>query len=72
MDVDELAAVAREVIGEQRLWVEPRLPEAIETAVASAEEIDPGQGRSSDTGVVITGSVAMVGEARTLFGREPQ
>lgn len=72
MDVDELAAVAREVVGEQRLRVEPRLPEAIETAVASAEEIAPGQDRSSGAGVVITGSVAMVGEARTLFGREPQ
>jgi dihydrofolate synthase / folylpolyglutamate synthase len=72
MDADELAAVAREVVGEQRLRVEPRLPEAIETAVASAEEIAPGQDRSSGAGVVITGSVAMVGEARTLFGREPQ
>jgi len=70
MDVDELAAVAREVVGEQRLRVEPRLPEAIEAAVASAEEVAPGQDRSS--GVVITGSVAMVGEARTLFGRQPQ
>jgi dihydrofolate synthase / folylpolyglutamate synthase len=70
MDVDELAAVAREVVGQQRLRVEPRLPEAIEAAIASAEEVAPGQDRSA--GVVITGSVAMVGEARTLFGRQPQ
>ena len=72
MEVDELAAVAREVVGQQRLRVEPRLPEAIEAAVASAEEVAPGQDRSSGAGVVITGSVAMVGEARTLFGRQPQ
>jgi dihydrofolate synthase/folylpolyglutamate synthase len=70
MEVDELAAVAREVVGQQRLRVEPRLPEAIEAAIASAEEVAPGQDRSA--GVVITGSVAMVGEARTLFGRQPQ
>jgi dihydrofolate synthase / folylpolyglutamate synthase len=72
MDVDELAAVAREVVGQQRLRVEPRLPEAIEVAIASAEEVTPGQDRNSGGGVVITGSVAMVGEARTLFGRQPQ
>ena len=72
MDVDQLAAVAREVVGAQRLRVEPRLPEAIEAAITSAEEVAPGQGGTSGAGVVITGSVAMVGEARTLFGREPQ
>ncbi|MGH3889912.1 MAG: bifunctional tetrahydrofolate synthase/dihydrofolate synthase [Pseudonocardiaceae bacterium] len=72
MDVDKLAAVAREVVGEQRLRVVPRLPEAIEVAVASAEEVAPGKDRVSGAGVVITGSVAMVGEARTLFGRQPQ
>ncbi|MGH4015821.1 MAG: bifunctional tetrahydrofolate synthase/dihydrofolate synthase, partial [Pseudonocardiaceae bacterium] len=72
MAVDELAAVAREVVGAQRLQVEPRLPEAIETAMAMAEEVEPGADHISGAGVVITGSVAMVGEARTLFGREPQ
>jgi dihydrofolate synthase/folylpolyglutamate synthase len=72
MDIDELAAVAREVVGQQRLRVEPRLPEAIEAAIASAEDVAPGQDCSSGAGVVITGSVAMVGEARTLFGRQPQ
>ncbi|MGH3776550.1 MAG: bifunctional tetrahydrofolate synthase/dihydrofolate synthase [Pseudonocardiaceae bacterium] len=71
MDVDKLAAVAREVFGEHRLQVEPRLPEAIEAAVASAEEVAAGQDRISGAGVVITGSVAMIGEARTLFGRQP-
>ncbi len=72
MDVDKLAALAREVFGEQRLQVQLRLPEAIETAVASAEEVAAGQDGVSGAGVVITGSVAMAGEARTLFGREPR
>ncbi|MGH3998649.1 MAG: bifunctional folylpolyglutamate synthase/dihydrofolate synthase, partial [Pseudonocardiaceae bacterium] len=72
MDVDKLAALARKVFGKQRLQVELRLPEAIETAVASAEEVAAGQDGISGAGVVITGSVAMIGEARTLFGREPQ
>ncbi|MGH3871317.1 MAG: bifunctional tetrahydrofolate synthase/dihydrofolate synthase [Pseudonocardiaceae bacterium] len=72
MDVDELAALAREVVGEQRVRVVRRLPEAIEAAIASAEEVATGEGRTSDAGVVITGSVALVGEARTVFGRQPQ
>ncbi len=72
MNVDKLADVAGEVIGEKRLRVKPRLADAIETAVASAEEVEPGADRISGAGVVITGSVATVGEARTLFGREPQ
>ncbi|MGQ0777278.1 MAG: bifunctional tetrahydrofolate synthase/dihydrofolate synthase [Pseudonocardiales bacterium] len=72
MDVDELAAVARDVVGEDRLRVRPRLPEAIEVAVASAREADPGADLISGAGVVITGSVVTAGDARTLLGREPQ
>ena len=72
MGVDKLAAVARDVVGEERLRVEPRLPDAIEAAVAMAEEVSPGADRISGAGVVITGSVATAGEARTLFAREPQ
>jgi dihydrofolate synthase/folylpolyglutamate synthase len=72
MDVDELAAVALEVFGAQRLQVEPQLPEAIEAAVTSAEEIGAGEDRISGAGVVVTGSVTLVGEARTLFGRQPR
>ncbi|MGH4026638.1 MAG: bifunctional tetrahydrofolate synthase/dihydrofolate synthase [Pseudonocardiaceae bacterium] len=72
MAVDELAATAREVIGEERLQVEAHLPDAIETAVAMAEEVDPDADRISGAGVVITGSVTTAGQARTLFGREPQ
>jgi dihydrofolate synthase/folylpolyglutamate synthase len=72
MDIDDLTEAARDVFGESRLRVQPRLPDAIEAAIASATEVDPDPDRISGAGVVITGSVAMVGEARTLFGREPQ
>jgi dihydrofolate synthase/folylpolyglutamate synthase len=69
MDVEELAALAREVIGADRVQVEPRLPEAVEAAVTMAGE--PGADGVCVAGVVITGSVITAGEARTLFGREP-
>jgi hypothetical protein len=43
--------------------IERLVPDAVETALSAA--IDAG------AGVVITGSVAMVGQARTLFGHDP-
>ncbi len=66
LDVDELAAVAVEVFGPDRVQVEPRLDEAIDVAVTLAEE----EGEFSSAGVLITGSVITVGEARLLLGRE--
>ena len=72
MDVNDLAEAARDVFGASRLRVQHRLPDAIEAAIASATEGATDPDRISGAGVVITGSVAMVGEARTLFGREPQ
>jgi dihydrofolate synthase / folylpolyglutamate synthase len=72
MDVDDLAAAARKVFDESRLRVERRLSGALETAMASAAEVAPDSESIAGAGVVITGSVAMVGEARAMFGREPQ
>ncbi len=72
MDVDDLAAAARETFGESQVRVERRLTDAIQAAITSVEELDPSSDRISGAGVVITGSVAMVGEARTVFGREPR
>jgi dihydrofolate synthase/folylpolyglutamate synthase len=72
MDVDDLAAAAREIFGDSRLRVERQLLGAVEAAIASVEEFAPDSERISGAGVVITGSVAMVGEARTLLGREPR
>ncbi|WP_104820812.1 folylpolyglutamate synthase/dihydrofolate synthase family protein [Kitasatospora sp. MMS16-BH015] len=65
MPVDELAAVAVEIFGEDRVQVEPRLDEAIEAAVTLAEE----EGDLTGCGVLVTGSVITVGEARLLLGK---
>ncbi|MGR8010561.1 bifunctional tetrahydrofolate synthase/dihydrofolate synthase [Streptomyces hypolithicus] len=65
MDVDELAAIAVEVFGDDRVQVEPRLDDALEEAITLAEE----DGEFSGGGVLVTGSVITVGEARLLLGR---
>jgi dihydrofolate synthase/folylpolyglutamate synthase len=54
------------VFGPDRVSVEPRLDDAIETAVRLAEET--GDDILSGTGVLVTGSVVTAGEARTLLG----
>nr|WP_308416696.1 folylpolyglutamate synthase/dihydrofolate synthase family protein [Streptomyces sp. AJS327] len=64
MDVDELAALAVEVFGEERVQVEPRLDSALEEAITLAEE----EGEYAGAGVLVTGSVITVGEARLLLG----
>ena len=65
LDVDELAALAVEVFGEDRVTVESRLDDAVESAVRLAEESDDGQYAGS--GVLVTGSVVTAGEARLLL-----
>jgi dihydrofolate synthase / folylpolyglutamate synthase len=71
MDPDELGAIALEIFGEDRIVVEPRLDDAIETAVQLAEETDEPDEPVSGGGVVVTGSVLTAGAARELFGKEP-
>lgn len=65
LDADELAAIAVEVFGDDRVQVEPRLDDALEAAITLAEEEDEYAG----AGVLVTGSVITVGEARLLLGR---
>ncbi|MEU8702772.1 folylpolyglutamate synthase/dihydrofolate synthase family protein [Streptomyces sp. NPDC048680] len=65
MDADALATVAVEVFGNERVQVEPRLDDALEAAITLAEEEDEYAG----AGVLVTGSVITVGEARLLLGR---
>jgi dihydrofolate synthase/folylpolyglutamate synthase len=72
MDVDDLAAAAREVFDDSRVVVEHGLPDAIEAAISMVTDTDADSDRVSGAGVVITGSVALVGQARTLFGHHPQ
>ncbi len=66
MDVDELAASAVEVFGVDRVTVQPRLDDAIETAITLAEQTDDDI--LAGAGVLVTGSVVTVGEARVLLG----
>ncbi len=65
MDVDELAAVAVGIFGADRVEVAPRLDVALDIAVAAADEGDALGG----SGVVVTGSVVTVGDARHLLAR---
>ncbi len=63
MPVDDLAALAVEVFGAERVVVEPRLDDAIDEAVRGAEESEEFAG----AGVLVTGSVVTAGDARTLL-----
>jgi dihydrofolate synthase/folylpolyglutamate synthase len=71
LPADDLAALAVQVFGPDRVVVEPRLDDAIEAAVQLAEE---GEEQIGGSGVLVTGSVVTAGEARTLLGagRRPQ
>ena len=65
--IDELAKVAVEIFGEERVSVARDLAEGIDMAVTRAEE----NGDLGGSGVVITGSVVTAGQARHLLrGRE--
>ncbi|MEJ3749683.1 folylpolyglutamate synthase/dihydrofolate synthase family protein [Actinomycetes bacterium KLBMP 9797] len=65
MPVERLAEHATEVFGEDRVTVARTMPDAIEAAVNLAEEDVSGE--MSGVGVLITGSVATVADARRLL-----
>ncbi|MEV4847046.1 folylpolyglutamate synthase/dihydrofolate synthase family protein [Micromonospora matsumotoense] len=67
MAADELAELAREVFGPDRVQVADEMPDAIEAAVAEAEYDVPGE--LSGVGVLVTGSVVTVADARRLLKR---
>jgi dihydrofolate synthase/folylpolyglutamate synthase len=67
MPAAELAAVAVEVYGEDRVTVEPRLADAIDLAAGLAEA-ESGSSIGAG-GVLVTGSVVTVGEARAMLRR---
>lgn len=71
-DAYELAETAREVFGDERVHVEEHLPSAYALAVELAEEALAEVGVQSGSGVIITGSVVTAGEARAMFGKDPQ
>ena len=65
MAADELAELAREIFGDDRVIVEPRLDDAIEAAVALADEADVAQAGAA--AVLVTGSVVTAGDAQLLL-----
>lgn len=72
MPADELAELARDIFGEDRVHVVPRLDDAIEMAVALADEADAEQataagGGLGSTAVLVTGSVVTAGDAQLLL-----
>jgi dihydrofolate synthase / folylpolyglutamate synthase len=67
MSAERLGAQAMDVFGPDRVEVHADLPDAIEAAVHLAEE-DP-DGELSGVGVLITGSVVTVADARRLLKR---
>jgi dihydrofolate synthase/folylpolyglutamate synthase len=65
MPLNELAQIASDIFGEDRVTVAQTMPDAIEEAVVLAEE-DTG-GELSGVGVLITGSMVTVADARKLL-----
>lgn len=67
MPADDLGRLAVAVFGEDRVTVKDSMPDAIAEAVYLAE--DDASGELSGVGVLITGSVVTVADARKLFKR---
>jgi dihydrofolate synthase/folylpolyglutamate synthase len=69
LPAEQLAVIAREVFGADRVTVAPRLADAIDEATALAEAGE-AVGTSIGSGaVLVTGSVVTVGEARAMLRR---
>lgn len=65
--VEELAVLAEEIFGEDRVHTAQALDDALQLAVNLAEA---GAAEGLGAGVLVTGSVTVVGEARALLVRE--
>lgn len=63
LSAETLADLAIDVFGEERVFVEPDLPDAVDRAIALAEE----SGELGGSGVLVTGSVVLVGQARDML-----
>jgi folylpolyglutamate synthase/dihydrofolate synthase len=63
MPTQELAEVARDVFGEDRVHLVPRLDDAIDQAIGLADQA----GEFAGAGVIVTGSVTTAGDARLLM-----
>jgi folylpolyglutamate synthase/dihydrofolate synthase len=66
MPPDELAEVAREIFGEDRVLVRERLDDALDAAVGLADE-QVGEELPGSAAVLVTGAVVTAGDARALL-----
>jgi dihydrofolate synthase / folylpolyglutamate synthase len=69
LPAEDLAEVARGIFGHDRVYVAPRLDDAIEQAATLAEEGGVFGEAIGSGGVLVTGSVVTVGEARAMLTR---
>jgi dihydrofolate synthase / folylpolyglutamate synthase len=72
MPAAELGEIAEDVFGADRVTVVRRLDDAIDRAIALAETSEGFEDAIGSGGVLVTGSVVTVGEARVLFGGQPR
>jgi len=63
MPAGTLTEIAISIFGADRVWTEPALLAAVDRAFALAEE----SGEFGGVGVLITGSVALVGDAKRMY-----
>ncbi len=68
MRAEDLAVIASDIFGEERVWIEAKLEDALDRAVTLAEEVNDYGG----AGVLVTGSVVLAGEAKRLMARGPK
>ena len=67
LPVDDLAEMARDVFSEDRVSVAHSVADALDVALRLAESDLPLTGAPGGVGVLVTGSVVTVGEARRLL-----
>lgn len=72
MRATDLADAAENVFGADRVLVAARLDDALERAIALAETAEGYEEAFGSGGVLVTGSVITVGEARVLLGSGPE
>ena len=68
MQARELAEMAEDIFGADRVHAASRLDDALEKAMALAEVTEGHEEAIGGGGVFVTGSVVTVGEARVLLG----
>ncbi|MEO6471029.1 MAG: folylpolyglutamate synthase/dihydrofolate synthase family protein [Aeromicrobium sp.] len=66
----ELGELAEEIFGEDRVHITSRLDDALEMAIGMAEAAEGYEEAFGSGGVLVTGSVVTVGEARVLLGSD--